>query len=130
MKIEKGIPIPTTHQGRKPAPCPYPFDKMEVGDSFVVRPAANDTLRRLANRLGNWARRCGKDRFSIITRWDEADNSMRVWKIAYVPSRRYKRKPKPLAGIANLVFTPEPKVRTHRLSDDEPKQPKREKATA
>lgn len=39
-------------------------------------------------------------------------------------------RPKPLVGLANLIVTPEPKVRVHRLSDDEPKQPKRQKELA
>lgn len=48
FRIEKGIKIP--FHARSPGPIPYPFQDMEVGNSFLV-PAAAEELKRLLHRM-------------------------------------------------------------------------------
>jgi len=45
IKVDKGIPIPLGKYG-------YPFDEMEVGDSFYV----DSKLSGAINAMGNWNR--------------------------------------------------------------------------
>lgn len=50
FKIEKGIPLPPHGNSRR---SKYPFDKLEVGDSFAVMDGTSrNTLSTLANRRG------------------------------------------------------------------------------
>lgn len=48
IKIEKGVPIPTDRYVR----TAYPFEEMEVGDSFTVNPDKYATLRQSASARG------------------------------------------------------------------------------
>lgn len=116
LKIEKGVPIPLASR-RIGMKCPYPFDQMEEGDSFVLPLAPNDIAKRAAHRVRTWALSVGKGTFSIAIRPEADGKSLRVWRTA--PRAPRKPRAKPLAGIAQLV--PEPPVRVHRLSDEEPR---------
>ena len=64
-EIEKGVPIP---DGR----AAYPFEAMEVGDSFV---AANKWVGRSA---WSWGRARGK-KFSVRK---QPDGTVRIWRVA------------------------------------------------
>jgi hypothetical protein len=46
-KIEKGVPIPRGTQCRV-----YPFNEMQVGDSFTFEPEKYNTVRRAATYYG------------------------------------------------------------------------------
>lgn len=66
MKVDKGIPVP-----RK-----YPFDKMEVGDSFAVPPGVSRTTVSIA------AMRYGrKHGMKFVTRM-MPDRTHRCWRVA------------------------------------------------
>lgn len=64
IKIEKGIPIPDKGK-RKSA---IPFDKMEVGDSFLVRFTQRTGIHTTAKRFG-----------ITITSRQEGDK-VRIWR--------------------------------------------------
>ena len=74
IKIEKGVPVPpkSRNGGRK---LKYPFDQMEVGDSF----AANAPQNTVLSSARAYARR--NPGMTFTTR--EIDKkSCRVWRIA------------------------------------------------
>lgn len=71
INIEKGIPIPNT-KGRK---SKYPFDKMEVGDSFKLKDVPKNTVLNAAN---SWAKR-NKKKVKFTIRF--IDNVTRIWRI-------------------------------------------------
>jgi hypothetical protein len=70
--IDKNVPLPEKHAGRKPK---YPFAKMMKGDSFLFDVGATQhsigaTVSRAAYRLG----------MEFTTR--KVGNRIRVWRIA------------------------------------------------
>ena len=75
FKIEKGIPIIP-----KRGMCKYPFEKMEVGDSFI----AGNTSRNLRGTVGSLANRFILDNPEYKT-WKfsakDCDGKLRVWRI-------------------------------------------------
>ena len=64
--IDKGIPLPKR----------YPFDQMEVGDSFAVPEGINRT------RVSVAAMRYGRDHGMKFTVRQMPDRSLRCWRIA------------------------------------------------
>jgi hypothetical protein len=65
MKVEKNVPIPTR----------YPFDKMDVGDSFIVSPEiARSTVTVAAGRYGE------KHNMKFTVR-KYKDGAYRCWRI-------------------------------------------------
>lgn len=85
FSIERGFPMPSLKRGRK-GPMKYPFEKMAVGDSFVVPvpdgtalPYFSSCLRSVAYQ---WSRRekNGSVRFSL--RAVEDKSAVRVWRVA------------------------------------------------
>lgn len=78
MEIEKGIPIPEDF-GRKTKSRKYPFDKLEVGNSFVV----GDYSAELQRSVGNAGRIYAKfyqPEAEYTTRKTE-DNKLRCWRV-------------------------------------------------
>ena len=70
VKIEKGIPIP-----KKFGTCAkWPFEKMEIGDSFLMPELA---AQQASGRAGYWARKMGH---KYTCR--EVEGGTRVWRIA------------------------------------------------
>lgn len=65
ITIEKDVPIPSRPSGS------YPFDQLDVGDSFSV-PV------RSRNSVSTYLKKFGKKRF--ITR-TQSDDTVRVWRI-------------------------------------------------
>ena len=64
MEVEKNVPIPAR----------YPFDKMEVGDSFALPPsAARNSVTVSAGRYGN------KHNMKFIVRI-MPDRTLRCWR--------------------------------------------------
>lgn len=77
FQIEKNIPMPEVYEGRSSR---YPFETMEVGDSFYVPVReGGDTLTRLRNRL-NQARTNAHKKFNINTITKADMNGIRVWR--------------------------------------------------
>uniref|UniRef100_A0A6M3IIX2 Uncharacterized protein n=1 Tax=viral metagenome TaxID=1070528 RepID=A0A6M3IIX2_9ZZZZ len=74
-KIEKGIPIPHSQHPGGPPPK-YPFDEMEIGDSFLIRCEDKDRKKTQASVLSS-ARRVALKQF--ITRGNSL--GVRIWRI-------------------------------------------------
>lgn len=74
IAVEKGIPLP----GRKHHK--YPFDEMDVGDSFFIpAKSADDAARAQVSALGAMRARRLLDK-DFTTR--RVDGGVRVWRIA------------------------------------------------
>jgi len=71
IEIEKGVPIPTTRMHS------YPWEKMEVGDSFVVESEDPRTAKHL--RVTGWDYGRRHRPFKIIVR-QETPTTVRVWR--------------------------------------------------
>lgn len=70
FNIEKGIPVaPLTGAGRKNK---YPFDAMEVGDSFFVKDGKGKSLSRLSYMHGK--------RLSYKFACRTVEGGVRVWR--------------------------------------------------
>ena len=69
--IEKGIPVPkTAGAGRK---TKYPFESMQVGDSFFVK---DGTVKTLSRSCGTYGKRL-ECKFTSRT----VDGGARVWRV-------------------------------------------------
>ena len=69
--IEKGIPVPkTAGAGRK---TKYPFESMQVGDSFFVK---DGTVKTLSRSCGTYGKRLER-KFTSRT----VDGGARVWRV-------------------------------------------------
>jgi hypothetical protein len=86
ITIDKNIPIPAA-AGRTGRPSLYPFESMEVGDSFAV-PLAGETwgfskndknLTRLSNSSGIFGKKHNR---KFITRTFKDEGVVRCWRIA------------------------------------------------
>lgn len=72
MLVEKDVPIPKRGAILK-KPTRYPFDQMDIGDSFV----AEDHTQQQAKHIHTYAERCGIKTTSRRI----AEKSWRVWRI-------------------------------------------------
>jgi hypothetical protein len=74
-KIEKGIPLPPPANGRPQSkPNSYPWDDMEVGDSFFVHdPQKVNSVKVSAHNMNSRSKR------KFTTRI--LDGGIRVWRI-------------------------------------------------
>lgn len=75
IKIEKGIDIPEKKVGKKRK---YPFDKMEVGDSFLYD--KEKYSRKVLNKLNTCARVYGKSR-DVKFSFRKQGDFLRCWRI-------------------------------------------------
>jgi hypothetical protein len=82
IRIEKGIPLPTSL--RAPKPCPYPFADMAIGDSFAVPVPIGEQPKALSQRIR--ARLTAYCRlhaeFSGAVRVEAGERSVRCWRVA------------------------------------------------
>lgn len=76
-KIEKNIAI-DKRKGRG-VNITHPFDKMQVGDSFIIGDYSVKNMRKFSNRARYWAKR-KKNGYIFSTRKTE-DNKIRIWRI-------------------------------------------------
>ena len=82
LAIEKNIPMPEARSGRQPEGG-YPFQKMKVGDSFLVpvapktSPKTVTARRRLMNSHCQKAKARTGYQFSLRT----MKNGIRVWRV-------------------------------------------------
>ena len=70
-EVVSGIPVPTPH--KPTTPSPYPFDALNVGDSFFV-PGA--THRTIANHLNRY--RSKNRNKTLVSRI--IDGGLRIWR--------------------------------------------------
>ena len=74
MMIDKNVPMPKVKAKLK-----YPFNEMEVGDSFEI-PCTEETKKdmqvKIASSSGAYGR---KNKCKFMTR--QTDNGIRVWRI-------------------------------------------------
>ena len=70
-EIEKGIPLPKGTHGRQ---CPYPLDKLNVGESFLITADSREYVSAKCSRYG---RQHGK---KFATK--QVDGGVRVWRIS------------------------------------------------
>lgn len=70
MKIEKGIPVPKVGDAMRK----FPFDQMEVGDSFLINGAEPGKVSGAAYHYG----RTHQKKFSI----QKTEDGHRCWRIA------------------------------------------------
>lgn len=77
IKIEKGISIPPAH------PRKYPFDKMDVGDSFFV-PFENINAVTLYNRIKSSAKQYSRMHHNgtrhFVGRILRKEGGIRIWR--------------------------------------------------
>jgi hypothetical protein len=73
IKIEKGIPMPTKKE--------YPWDEMEIGDSFFVKANDNDIVKTHSSiqSLGIRWFRVHKPDGKVATR--KVEGGVRIWRI-------------------------------------------------
>lgn len=71
FKIEKGVPIITGRRANTGGK--YPFEKLEIGDSFLV---PNKTTNTFGSFLSYWSRRLKR---KFISR--KVEGGVRVWRI-------------------------------------------------
>jgi hypothetical protein len=72
IKIEKNVPVPPK-EGR---PNKYPFESMDVGDSFELKGVPKTTALNSAN---SWASRHNK-KAKFIIRYDKETKILRLWR--------------------------------------------------
>tara|TARA_Y100000817_G_scaffold65790_1_gene49707 strand:+ start:1422 stop:1661 length:240 start_codon:yes stop_codon:yes gene_type:complete len=78
MQIEKTVPMPEVPQRRRYSR--YPWEDMEVGDSFHVPTTSKQTAQSsLIGAANSWAGRHAPDR-KFITRRDP--DGVRIWRVA------------------------------------------------
>ena len=71
-EIEKNVPLPRPRQSGAPK---YPWESMDVGDSFYV---AGATVTLLSASAASWSRRHGRER-KFATR--TVNGGVRVWRV-------------------------------------------------
>ena len=75
IEIEKGVPLPKRSRGPgRPRSGKYPFQQMEVGDSFLISNVASNSVACIS---GRWAKRTG---FKFSQR--KVEGGYRVWRVA------------------------------------------------
>lgn len=82
FEIEKGIPIPDKRNpgGSSKGQTKYPFQEMEVGDSFLYNDKLNDEKgqRNIANNARNWCKHHQLN-WKFIAR--QISQGVRIWRI-------------------------------------------------
>lgn len=75
FKIDKGVEIPGRPANGRGRKAIYPWEEMEVGDSFFIE-YEGDKRRQYASIAGHASKRYGK-KFTART----FDNGVRIWRI-------------------------------------------------
>lgn len=77
FKVEQGIPIPEKGSRVRRMTCPYPFNKMKLGDSFFV-PCSGKELRKRQVNVADWRRRYFK---LMAIETHKVKGGVRVWRV-------------------------------------------------
>jgi hypothetical protein len=73
-KIEKNIPIAGFGMNGEP---PYPFAKMEIGDSVLIQPRRGESVSQCSNRVRAASQRGWDRKFCTRT----VEDAVRIWRI-------------------------------------------------
>jgi hypothetical protein len=82
IQIDKGVEMPSRN-----APRRYPFDQMEVGDSFALSADSADNFERVRNALSGAIRKYVNSergegtKFATRKMDDEGDFVIRCWRV-------------------------------------------------
>ena len=82
-KIEKNISIPKSIHGGG-APNKYPFENMEIGDSFLI-PCLKKDKQRIQSAVSASMKRVPRMKFTtkyVVTGTDVIITGVRVWRIS------------------------------------------------
>lgn len=74
IKIEKNVLIPKKTTCKK-----YPFEEMEVGDSFIIGDYTRELMSKYFNAANNWSKK-GKYGYKFSVRKTD-DCKVRIWRI-------------------------------------------------
>jgi hypothetical protein len=74
MKVEKGIPIPSSEVGR---PSVYPWADMDVGSSFFVKKISLNSMSAAARRRGQ----SHNEKYTARTVTENGIKGVRVWRV-------------------------------------------------
>jgi hypothetical protein len=78
IKIEKGVSYPHKRRAGKRV---FPFDKMDVGDSFFIPLGANQKIKSLQCQLSNNAKSyCLRNRLLLRFKTSIEDGGVRIWR--------------------------------------------------
>jgi hypothetical protein len=86
-ELDKSVPIPTDYRSTD---IKYPFDEMEIGDSFFIVPEYEDeTVKRVGNRVAqarqSYQKRMARQGTEVKftqRQWVEEDIAgLRVWRV-------------------------------------------------
>lgn len=84
IEIEKGVSVPLRRHGRGGGrPRKYPFDRLAVGDSFMVKPRegwSSGHLQMVIDSCARGFRRCHEPSRKFTVR--QVDGGVRCWRIA------------------------------------------------
>lgn len=74
FEIEKNIPIPGYH-------CKYPFEKMEIGDSFFVKEASDSYRRKVRNAANMFGKKNGCKFKTRSMKNKDGIDGIRIWRV-------------------------------------------------
>ena len=74
FKVERGIAMPVISNGKKAAVV-YPYDKMEVGDSFLVKTDKKHMINTMCTKNKVWGEKLG---MKYVAR--NVEGGVRVWR--------------------------------------------------
>jgi hypothetical protein len=78
VRVEKGIPLPVRRVVRDPI---YPFDKMQIGESFFVEETNTLARYRLHGRLANHKAQSQAHRDGAVFTIRSVPGGVRVWRL-------------------------------------------------
>tara|TARA_R100001510_G_C7523136_1_gene117781 strand:- start:189 stop:449 length:261 start_codon:yes stop_codon:yes gene_type:complete len=82
IKIDKGIPIPKNKEGQsRRVPSKYPWDDMEVGDSFVWPRPYSKKQASIAKSISNSYCKRNPNGFGKEFTTGKCGNKLRLWRI-------------------------------------------------
>jgi hypothetical protein len=77
FKIERDVPFSVVPRGRKP--MYFPFDRMDIGDSFLIQCDPNNK-----KEIENWRRKLSVSKRRYLLEAEEANDEMGTFKTAKV----------------------------------------------
>ena len=76
-KIQKDVPVPEVH-----SKIDYPWPRMEVGDSVLIQPEKDQSLKDLQRIVGPAARYYAEKTGKVFkTMFDYDGNGIRIWRM-------------------------------------------------
>lgn len=85
FQVERNVPVPAS----RAMECPYPFDEMSIGDSFLIPYDTDDPSERaiswnraqgnVAASFRNWRMAAPKDRHDLMLTTRSTEDGLRCW---------------------------------------------------